>query len=166
MIFVPIDNEIRGKRISKALQPNSGVLVDYGIVSNHIEFDLINLSSSGLEWLDSPIAPGTAKPIIFELNNYKSGSTFNLSARIKGHSGNSNSSSSHVLKILYNNLNGIQIGQTENWSGSTFRTITSNNQTTNLIDGFNIFYLANSSPDQNSFPYLDYFRLDYAKIKF
>ena len=163
MIFVPIDNEIRGKRISKALQPNSGVLVDYGIVSNHIEFDLINLSSSGLEWLDSPIAAGTAKPIIFELNNYKSGSTFNLSARIKGHSENINSSSSHTLKILYNNLNGTQIGQTENWSGNTFRTIISNDQTMNLNNGVNIFYLLNSSPDQNSFPYLDYFRLDYAK---
>ena len=98
MLFIPYDDEIRGKRITTASQPESGVLIDYGIVSNHIELDLINLSSSGLEWLDSPIAAGTAKPIIMQLNNYKSGSTFNLSARIKGHSENINSSSSHTLK--------------------------------------------------------------------
>ena len=58
MLFIPYDSEIRGKRISKASQPESGVLIDYGIVSNHIELDLINLSSSGLEWLDSPIEQG------------------------------------------------------------------------------------------------------------
>ena len=32
-----------------------------------------------------------------------------------------------------------------------------------LGDGVNIFYLLNSSSDQNSLPYFDYFQLDYAK---
>ena len=120
MLFIPYDIDIRGRRITTQSQPESGVLIDYGIVSNHIELDLINLSSSGLEWLDSPIATGTAKPIIMQLNNYKTGSTFNISARLKGHSANINSSSNHEIKILYNNLNGTQIGQTRNWSGNNF----------------------------------------------
>ena len=47
--------KLEAKELSTASQPESGVLIDYGIVSNHIELDLINLSSSGLEWLDSPI---------------------------------------------------------------------------------------------------------------
>ena len=67
------------------------------------------------------------------------------------------------LKYLYNNLNGTQIGQTRNWSGNIFKTIMENNQTLSLDNGVNIFYLLNSSPDQNSLPYLDYFQLDYAK---
>ena len=36
------------------------------IMHNHIELDLTNLSASGIEWLDSPIASGTAKPIILD----------------------------------------------------------------------------------------------------
>ena len=59
--FHSLDSEIRGKRITTTLQPESGVLIDYGMVSNHIELDLINLSSSGLEWLDSPIEVGDSK---------------------------------------------------------------------------------------------------------
>ena len=51
MLFIPYDSEIRGKRIIPALQPESGVLIDYGVVQTHIELDLINLTSSGLEWL-------------------------------------------------------------------------------------------------------------------
>ena len=98
-----------------------------------------------------------------QLNNYKTGSTFNMSARFKGHSANINSSSTHEIKILYNNLNGTQIGQTRNWSGNIFKTIIENNQTLSLDNGVNIFYLLNSSSDQNSLPYLDYFQLDYAK---
>ena len=59
--------------------------------------------------VDSPIEAGTAKPIIIQLNNYKTGSTFNMSARFKGYSAKCNSSSTHEIKILYNNLNGTKL---------------------------------------------------------
>ena len=163
MLFVPTNSELRGKRISSAVQPESGVLLDYGLVSKHIELDLVNLSSSGLEWVDSPISPGTAKPIIIQLDNYKVGSLFNLLSRFKGHSIDNISSSNHSLKIMYNNVNGIQIGQTQNWSGNGFRNISVDDQNTSLEDGVNIFYLMNTSTDQNSLPYLDYFQVEYAK---
>ena len=163
MLLVPYDNQNRGKRVLQATQPESGMLIDYGIVSNHIEFDLTNLSSSGIEWLDSPISAGTAKPIILQMNNPKSGASFSLSARLKGHSVDNNSTALHQIKILQNNLNGNQIGQIENWTGNSFRTITANNQGFELVDGVNIFYLLNSTNDQNSLPYLDYFQIEYAK---
>ena len=163
MLLVPYDNQNRGKRISQAYQPESGVLIDYGIVLNHIELDLTNLSSSGIEWLDSPISQGTAKPIILEMNNPKFGTSFSLTAKFKGHSVNNNSIAMHQIKISHNNLNGNQIGQIENWSGNTFKTIYANNQNFDLIDGVNIFYLLNSSTDQHSLPYLDYFQIEYAK---
>ena len=163
MLLVPYDNQTRGKRVLQAIQPESGVLIDYGIVSEHIEFDLKNLSSSGIEWVDSPISPGTAKPIILQMNNPKFGANFSVTARIKGHSAENNSSALHQIKILQNNLNGNQIGQVENWTGNTFRTISANDQDFDLIDGVNIFYLLNSSNDQNSLPYLDYFQIEYSK---
>ncbi|MFL3005297.1 MAG: type IX secretion system sortase PorU [Candidatus Neomarinimicrobiota bacterium] len=163
MLLVPYDNHNRGKRVLQATQPESGVLIDYGIVSNHIEFDLTNLSSSGIEWLDSPIGAGTAKPIILQMNNPKSGASFSLSARLKGHAADNNSTALHQIKILQNSLNGNQIGQIENWTGNSFRTITANNQGFDLVDGANIFYLLNSTNDQNSLPYLDYFQIEYAK---
>ena len=163
MLFIPSDSEARGKRITTSPQPESGVLIDYGMVSNHIEFDLVNLFSSGLEWLDSPIEVGTAKPIIMQMDNYKAGSTFNLLARLKGHTVNNNYTTAHRIKVFYNSLDGTQIGQTRNWSGNVFTTVMENNQTLDLEDGVNIFYLVNSSSDQNSLPYLDYFQIDYAK---
>ena len=64
--------------------------------------------------------------------------------------GDNNSIAFHQIKILHNNLTGNQLGQTENWTGNTFRTITANNQGFDLIDGINIFYISNSSNDQNS----------------
>ena len=155
--------KIEVKEVLQAIPPQSGVLVDYGIVSEHIEFDLTNLSSSGIEWLDSPISAGTAKPIILQINNPKSGASFNLSTRLKGYSVDNNSLAFHQIKILHNNLNGNQIGQIENWTGNTFRTISANEQGFDLIDGVNIFYLLNSTNDQNSLPYLDYFQIEYAK---
>ena len=163
MLLVPYDNQNRGKRVLQATQPETGVLIDYGIVSEHIEFDLTNLSSSGIEWLDSPISAGTAKPIILQMSNPKFGASFNLATRLKGYSVDNNSIALHQIKILHNNLNGNQIGQTENWTGNTFRTITANDQGFDLIDGVNIFYLLNSTNDQNSLPYLDYFQIEYAK---
>ena len=163
MLLVPYDNQNRGKRISQAPQPESGVLIDYGMVLNHIELDLTNLSSSGLEWLDSPISSGTAKPIIMDMKNPKFGTSFSLSARFKGHSLDNSSIATHQIKILHESLSGNQIGQLENWSGNTFRTIFANTQNFELIDGVNIFYLLNSASDQNSLPYLDYFQIEYAK---
>ena len=163
LLLVPYDNQNRGKRVLQATQPETGVLIDYGIVSEHIEFDLTNLSSSGIEWLDSPISAGTAKPIILQINNPKFGASFNLATRLKGYSVDNNSLAFHQIKILHNNLNGNQIGQIENWTGNTFRTITANDQGFDLIDGVNIFYLLNSTNDQNSLPYLDYFQIEYAK---
>ena len=97
------------------------------------------------------------------MNNPKFGASFNLTTRIKGYSVDNNSTALHQIKILHNNLNGNQIGQIENWTGNTFRTITANNQGFDLIDGVNIFYLLNSTNDQNSLPYLDYFQIEYAK---
>ena len=98
------DNQNRGKRVLQATQPESGILIDYGIVSDHIEFDLTNLSSSGIEWLDSPISAGTAKPIILQMNNPKSGASFSLSTRLKGHSVDNNSTALHQIKILHNKI--------------------------------------------------------------
>ena len=95
------------------------MLIDYGIVSRHIEFDLTNLYSSGIEWLDSPISAGTAKPIILQMNNPKFGANFSLTARFKGHSFDNNSVAFHQITILHNNLTGNQLGQTETWTGNT-----------------------------------------------
>ena len=162
-LLIPDNNEIRGKRVIEEPQPESGVLIDYGLVSNHIELDLTNLSASGIEWLDSPISPGTAKPIILEIPTPKLGSTFSIEARFKGHSENNSSTASHEIKMLHNSLNGDQIGLTENWSGNTFRTIRANNQNLNLSEGINIFYLLNSSIDLKSLPYFDYFEIEYAR---
>ena len=99
MLLVPFDNQKSGKRVMQATQPESGVLIDYGIVSRHIEFDLTNLYSSGIEWLDSPISAGTAKPIILQMNNPKFGANFSLTARFKGHSFDNNSVAFHQIKI-------------------------------------------------------------------
>ena len=58
-------------------------LIDYGMVSFHIEPDLINLESSGIEWLWSPISSGNAHTILIDLDNPKSGINFRLKLNSK-----------------------------------------------------------------------------------
>ena len=45
--------------------------IDYGLVGFHIEPDLINLESSGIEWLWSSISSGNAHTILIDLGDPK-----------------------------------------------------------------------------------------------
>ena len=72
-IFIPNDNSIRGKRIINTNQPNEGTPIDYGMAFLHIQPDLINLESSGIEWLWSSISSGNAHTILIDIESPKSG---------------------------------------------------------------------------------------------
>ena len=160
-LFIPDDISVRGKRVSQEMQPENGLIMDYGLSFQHFELDLINLNSSGLEWLGEAINPGSAKPVILNLSKPKFGGSFNVTTKMRGFSENGSSSTQHQIKIFHNDLNGNQIGSTLAWSGNSSRVYNANNQTSNLSNETNIFYLQNSSPDPNSLPYLDYFAVDY-----
>ena len=114
MLFVPTNSELKEKNFfSRATRIGCLIGLWFSIKAHRTRFSKFIFLR--LEWVDSPISPGTAKPIIIQLDNYKVGSLFNLLSRFKGHSIDNISSSNHSLKFIYNNVNGIQIGQTQNW---------------------------------------------------
>ena len=163
-LFIPENSAIRGKRVNIAEKPETGILIDYGIVKQHLETDLINLEASGTEWLSTPIASGSSLPILLDLTNPKSGGIISISAKFKGQSSVENSVSSHSLSLNYGSLDGQQIGNTLNWSGNGSRVFSENINNLTLNDGTNLFYIKNISQDPNSLPYLDYFEIQYNKI--
>ena len=62
-----------------------------------------------------------------------------------------------------NNIIGSQIGNTEIRSGTGTRTISDLSADITPINGTNYFHFVNSSTDENSAPYLDYFELQYGR---
>ena len=166
-LFIPNDSQIRGKRIEPYIQPDAGVLIDYGLSSKHYEADLINLQASGTEWVGTPIPSGGSMPLVLSLPDPKAGVNININARFRGHSLSETVSSYHELAILFNNLNGLQIGSSLSWSGSGARTFISESSNINLINGSNVFYIINTSSDPNSYPYFDNFEIQYGReLKF
>ena len=161
-IFIPNDNNRRGKRITNTIQPNEGTLIDYGIVSFHIEPDLINLESSGIEWLWSPISSGNAHTILIDLDNPKSGINFSFKAKFKGNYINDANFSQHKIKLLHGSLDGMQIGSSLIWSGNSSRTLNGSSIDFDLNNGSNLFFFKNYSDNPNSNPYIDYFDLNMA----
>ena len=166
-LLIPENNQLRGKRIEDAIQPISGVLIDYGISSHHIESDLINLQASGTEWVGNPIPSGGSQPIILDLPNPKSGANISINARFRGHSLTETSLSNHQLSITYGSVNGNQIGTLTSWTGNSSRQYSTTTGSLDLNNGVNIFYIKNISPDVNSYPYLDFFELHHGReLKF
>ncbi len=163
-VFIPSDNNKRGKRITNTIQPNEGTLVDYGMVSFHIEPDLINPESSGIEWLWSPISSGNAHTILVDLNNPKSGINFSFEANFKGNYINDANFSQHKIKLLHGSLDGPQIGSSLIWSGNSTRTLNGSSIDFDLNNGSNLFFFKNYSDNPNSNPYIDYFDLRYGML--
>ena len=85
----------------------------------HIEPDLINLESSGTEWLWSSISSGNAHTILIDLDNPKSGINFSFEAKFKGNYINDANFSQHKIKLLHGSLDGTQIGSSLIWSGNS-----------------------------------------------
>ena len=163
-IFIPNDNSRRGKRITNTIQPNEGTLIDYGIAGFHIEPDLINLESSGIEWLWSSISSGNAHTILIDLDNPKSGIDFSFEAKFKGNYINDANFSQHKIKLLHGSLDGTQIGSSLIWSGNSSRTLNGSSINFDLNNGPNLFFFKNYSDNPNSNPYIDYFDLKYGKL--
>ena len=162
-LFIPENQNLLGKRVESAFQPDNGVLIDYGLVKYHIENDLINLEASGTQWLGNSIPSGSSQPVLMNLNHPRNGGQVKLFARFKGHSINDNSISNHILEILFGGTNGENLGSSINWSGSSVREFSYSSNNLDINDGTNIFYIKNLSEDSNSNPFLDYFELEYSK---
>ena len=162
-LLIPDNSEYRGKRVSDAEQPASGVLLDYGISSHHIESDLINLEASGTEWVGNPIPSGSSQPVFLDLPTPKSGANTSISARFRGQSLTKTSLSNHQLSVRYGSDNGNQIGPLTSWTGNSSRHFSMISESLDLNDGVNIFYIKNVSTDGNSYPYLDYFEIHYSR---
>ena len=163
-LYIPNNSNLRGKRVTDLNQPSDGILIDYGLVSFHLEPDLINLESSGTEWLWSPISSGNSHTILLNLPNPKNGVNFTTKSRFRGNSQNQESFSQHNLSILFGSLNGDQIGSNLSWSGSASRISSEVSNNIDLNNGTNLFYIKNSSNDFNSYPYIDYFEIKYGRI--
>ena len=161
-LFIPENDSLRGKRVQQANQPDSGILIDYGLNKVHLETDLINLEASGTEWVSSPITSGSSQSILANLKSPKSGVNLEITLKFRGHSTTGNSSSYHSINLYNENLNGDLLGSL-NWSGNSARTLTSNTNSITLEDGINFFYLKNSTTDNNSSPYLDYTEIKYGR---
>ncbi len=162
-LLIPDDHQIRGERIDQDNQPETGIVIDYGIDSYHIESDIINLEASGTEWVGSPITAGGSIPLVTDLPNPKLGVNIDITARFRGHSLNKTSSSYHELSILHGSLDGTQIGSSINWSGNGARIFSENSANIIMNDGTNIFYIINTSSDPNSSPYFDNFEIHYGR---
>ena len=162
-LFIPDDDQYRGKRVNLEAQPNSGILLDYGISSHHIESDLINLEASGTEWVSNPIPSGGSQPILLNLGKPKLGTYSLLSARFRGHSLTKSSLPNHQLSLTFGSVNGEQLGSITSWTGNSSRLFSLSTESINLNEGVNIFYIKNLSPDNDSYPYLDYFELRYGR---
>ena len=162
-LLIPDDMQLRGKRVTEIEQPQSGILLDYGISSHHLESDLINLEASGTEWVGNPIPSSASQPIVLNLPTPKIGADISILARFRGHSLTQTSLSNHQLSIRYGNVNGEELGSLINWTGNSSRQFSTINQNLNLNNGMNIFYIKNLSTDANSYPYLDYFQLHYSR---
>ena len=163
-IYIPDNSFERGKRISFLNQPNDGILIDYGIANHHIEPDLINLESSGTEWLWNPISNGNSHTVLINLEKPKNGVNFSIKSRFRGFSDNESVFSQHNLNFTFGSLNGDQIGTNLSWSGSASRTFSESSIELGLNSGLNIFYIKNISNDLNSSPYIDYFEIQYGRI--
>ena len=85
-LFIPEDNDARGRRIASANQPETGIIIDYCTSYSHLESDLINLEASGTQWVGNPIPAGTSQPIILNLPNPKIGSEITIFSKFKGYS--------------------------------------------------------------------------------
>lgn len=162
-IYIPNNSFERGRRISFLNQPNDGLLIDYGLVSHHIEPDLINLESSGTEWLWNPISNGNSHTVLLNLENPKNGVNFSIKSRFRGYSNNESVFSQHNLNFTFGSLNGNQIGTNLSWSGSGSRIFSDPSIESGLNNGLNIFYIKNISSDFNSSPYIDYFEIQYGR---
>ena len=160
-LFIPDDPQHRGKRVYIGEQPNSGILIDYGISSHHLESDLINLEASGIEWVGNPIPSGGSQPIVLDLGKPKLGVYTSISARFRGHSITKSSLPNHQLSLTFGSANGEQLGSLTSWTGNSSRQFYVLAESINLNEGVNIFYIKNLSPDNDSYPYLDYFELHY-----
>ncbi|MEL1226515.1 MAG: hypothetical protein VW963_07190, partial [Candidatus Neomarinimicrobiota bacterium] len=134
------------------VQPNSGILLDYGISSHHIESDLINLEASGTEWVSNPIPSGGSQPILLNLGKPKLGTYSLLSARFRGHSLTKSSLPNHQLSLTFGSVNGEQLGSITSWTGNSSRLFNLSTESLNLNEGVNIFYIKNLSPDNDSYP--------------
>ena len=162
-LFIPEDNDARGRRIVSANQPETGIIIDYCTSYSHLESDLINLEASGTQWVGNPIPTGTSQPIILNLANPKIGSETTIFSKFKGYS-LSNTSTSHQLSIHFGSTDGNQLGSSISWTGNSSREYSFSNSNLNLNDGTNIFYIKNISSDANSYPYLDYFQVKYGRV--
>lgn len=159
-IFIPEDQNHKGKRIKNAYQPESGTLIDYGLSFIHIESDILNLEASGTEWVSNSINSGSSQTIIVDLPSPKIGGTLSFSSRLRGAS-SSTGSAFHSISLHFGNENSTPLGTIMNWSGNSARIISSVSSNLSLVDGINFFYLKNSSNDNNSNPFLDYIEIGY-----
>ncbi|MBH09283.1 MAG: hypothetical protein CMG74_02835 [Candidatus Marinimicrobia bacterium] len=163
-LFIPDDQNLRGKRILTDEPPNViDISIDYGNAFLHIESDLINLDASGTLWLGNSILPGGSQALKVALDFPRTDVDINLNAALKGHSLTKTSIANHSVSIHHMNKNGNQIGNTMIWSGSGKRNISDPSADITPINGSNYFHFVNSSNDQNSAPYIDYFKIQYGR---
>ena len=162
-LFVPNDDQKRGKRITTYSQPEEGTLINYGFSTIHFESDIINLAASGTEWLSNPISSGNSQAIIADLPSPVQGASFNFQTRLRGHSSSISSSAFHSITLHAGSINNEAIGGSLNWSGNASRTLVENSNSLILEDGINFFYLKNISSDNNSKPYIDFSEIKYAR---
>ena len=162
-LFIPNDSQKRGKRITSSVQPEEGILIDYGVNAIHFESDIINLATSGTEWLSTPVASGNSQAIIADLPSPVLGASFNFQTRLRGHSSSISSSAFHSITLHAESINNDAIGASLNWSGNASRTLVESSNSLVLKDGINFFYLQNISSDNNSKPYIDFSEIRYAR---
>ena len=159
-LFIPDDENYKGKRIQDANQPQNGTIVDYGINYVHIEADILNLETSGTEWLSNSIDGGSSQTVVTNLPSPKIGGNLDFESRLRGASASTGSASHSISLHLKMRIDYI-IGNSLNWTGNSARILSASSNDLNLTNGINFFYLKNSSYDINSTPYLDYIEVQY-----
>jgi len=163
-LLIPDNPLVRGKRVIDDQPPNTiDIALDYVNTSMHFETDLVNPNTSGTLWVGDAINAGGSQAIIAPLSFPKTGVDIKIKATFKGHSLSETDIATHSISVHHMNVNGNQIGNTIIWSGAGIRSISQTSADITPLNGTNYFHLVNSSNDQNSAPYLDYFELDYGR---
>ena len=163
-LLIPDDDGIRGKRIQILENPQEIDLIqDYGNVSYHFQTDLINPKASGTDWYGNTIKAGGSQSVITNLVYPKLGVSTKLKVSLKGNSAIKTVIANHKISIHHTSTNGDQIGNAKIWSGNAIRTISESFTNISLVNGNNFFHVVNSSNDNNSLPYLDYFEIEYGR---
>ncbi|MFQ6612100.1 MAG: type IX secretion system sortase PorU [Fidelibacterota bacterium] len=161
-LLIPDDSSLRGQRIqTTAIEPNSLVILTYGLAFLHYEEDRLNPMDTGLGWVNSQIQSGGSFRQTVHLVQPEPSVPINGTAGFQGGEIISTryGNTQHEISITYNN----SLLGTVRWSNlgqkKTSFLLTGSSATAGDQD----FEFTNTATNPNSSPYYDYLTLSYGR---